>query len=310
MKQITKIVIVCTNSLLVTSFTAPGSTIQRLRTMFSRNTEQAQQIVTQEYTLQGQRPLTITNPYGSVSIKKEWSQDKVALSMSTVATAEQIPAATIEEQQAVNGSLMLSVVCPDADKKTIVNLELIVPEKRDLRITTNKGGIYVENIQAGIAATTLSGPIQLTHISGTIMAKTEKKGAIIIDKTHGNIKVTANKGDITILNTTDSVLASTERGSVHLTCQKLPATSKLNIHANSGKIIVDLPQEVNADLMAKTKSGTVVCNHFVTIKPFTTQWNKNAWKHLKHEICGTLGTGEALISIQSDRGNIKIGKYA
>ena len=312
MKHVTKIIIVCTGSLLLTTgITSPGASTQRLRKFFSKNAEMPQLTMTQEYPVGKTGGITVTNPYGSITIKKEWAQEKIALSTITQNGATQeLPLTRIDEQQLANGDLKLTVACANADKKTVVNVELIVPEKRDLKLDTTVGAITIENIQAGISATTTQGPIQLTAVRGTVVAKTVKSGSITIDKARGNIKATTDKGAINLYNTTESVVASTGKGSVNVTCQKLPSTGKLNVHTISGKISVKLPHEINADLMAKTKYGAVTCDHFVTIKPFTTQWNKNAWRHLKHEICGTLGTGEALISIQNDRGNIKIGKYA
>lgn len=310
MKQVTKIIIVCTSGLCISGFMAAGTTTQRLRRFFSRTAETPQQTITQEYPLADLCGITIANSYGDITIKKEWSQEKIALSaLQQAGTTPDMPPAYIDEQLLPNGDRSLTVVCPGADKKTIINVELIVPEKRSLKLTA-RDGITIGNIQATITATTSQGPIQLTGVQGTVVAKTEKNGSICIDKARGNIKATTCKGNISLLNTTESVLVSTGKGSVQITCQKLPATGKLNVHAASGKIVVKLPHEINADLMAKTKHGAVTCDHFVTIKPFTTQWNKHAWRHLKHEICGTLGTGEALISIQSDYGNIKIGKYA
>lgn len=312
MKHVTKIIMVCTGSLLLTTgITSPGASTQRLRKLFSKNSDTPQLTMTQEYTLSRPGGITVTNPYGSITIKKAWAQEKIAVSTIThTGSAQDMPLTRIDEQQLPNGDLKLSVVCANADKKTVVNLDLIVPEKRDLKLDTTLGAITIENIQAAISATTTQGPIQLTAVRGTIVATTVKSGSITIDKARGNIKATTDKGSINLYNTTESVVASTGKGSVNVTCQKLPSTGKLNVHTISGKISVKLPHEINADLVAKTKYGAVTCDHFVTIKPFTTQWNKNAWRHLKHEICGTLGTGEALISIQNDRGNIKIGKYA
>ncbi len=312
MKHVTKIIVVCTGTLVWATGSIYAGPTARLRQIFSRSSQTPAQTMTQEYAIKGSGGITITNPYGSVTIKKEWGQDKVALSTITQCGTNQEMAnmTSVQEQQLANGDLVLTIACPHADKKTIVNVELIVPEKRELKVCTATGAITVENIQAGISATTKEGSIQLRGIRGTIVAKTEKNGSITIDKARGNIKATTSKGDITLLNTTESVLASTGKGSVELTCQTLPATGKLNVHAQGGKVLVKLPHEVNADLVAKTKHGAVICDHFVTIKPFTTQWNKQAWRHLKHEICGTLGTGEALISIHNDRGSIKIGKYA
>lgn len=312
MKHVTKIIIVCTGSLLLTTgITSPGASTQRLRKFFSKNTETPPLTMTQEYTLGKTGGITVTNPYGSITIKKEWAQEKIAVSTIThTGVTQDMPLTRIDEQQMANGDLKLSVACANPDKKTVVNVELIVPEKRELKLDTTLGAITIENIQAAISATTTQGPIQLTAVRGTVVAKTVKSGSITIDKARGNIKATTDKGNINLYNTTESVVASTGKGSVNVTCQKLPSTGKLNVHAASGKIIVKLPHEINADLVAKTKHGAVTCDHFVTIKPFTTQWNKNAWRHLRHEICGTLGTGEALISIQNDRGSIKIGKYA
>lgn len=305
MKYSIKIMMLCTWSMLFNVSFVMTAQQGRLRTLFGK--QKHTETTTKEYALQNSKGITITNFHGQITIASEWKQPTITVeSIKMTQAPDQLAEIGINEKRLPNGDIELSVdSCP---KKCSIDLVLIVPAKVKLKLATKTGDIITQHIQGEIFATTQKGAINLHNTSGCVIAETQKNGSIRISQANGNVKATTEKGSIYLYDTTESIIATTQKGSINVSCKKLPTTGKLNALSRSGSIDIKLPHEVNADLIATTKLGTVVCDHPVTIKPFTTPWNKNAWKHLKHEICGTLGTGEATITLHNQRGNIKIRK--
>ena len=93
-----------------------------------------------------------------------------------------------------------------------------------------------------------------------------------------------------------------------MTAHTIPQKTEINLTSTLGSIELSLPETVNADVQASSKRGTVICQHPVKLKSYTTTLDQAAWKKFKNSIDGTIGTGESRIIVQSDQSNIKIEK--
>jgi hypothetical protein len=82
------------------------------------------------------------------------------------------------------------------------------------------------------------------------------------------------------------------------------------LHTDKGAIELALPTTINATITSKTAQGISICDHYVTLKPYTTKINADTWTRLKKEFEGTMGSGEAEIKLTSLHGNISITKPA
>ena len=74
-------------------------------------------------------------------------------------------------------------------------------------------------------------------------------------------------------------------------------------------ITLSLPTETEADIHAKTHSGVITSDHYLTLKPLTTKLNQQAWSNIKKEINALLGGGGSQINMLSTTGNIRILEY-
>lgn len=152
----------------------------------------------------------------------------------------------------------------------------------------------------------MQGNIEVCNARNSIDACTQEKGAILFNNPHARIKAQTHNGNITILDSYHSVVASTENGNIKWHAKEVPSTSIINLASISGTISAHVPTEVNAELQAYTERGTITSDHLITLKPFTTQLNRQAWRRLQKEVEGTLGSGEAQIKLSSVKSDIKL----
>jgi len=287
-------------------------TPQRLSTWFNKQAHE--DVVTREYSLEQPGTLTVTNPYGTITIKAEWNQNSIIASAKKRSPSlEHLGSIRIDEQRTGKHDLALSVVLPankELAKKDMptVNLDIVVPVKTQLKLATTHGAIVTDNVHGNVWATTTRGPITLDNTKGMIVAETHDNAHIKITQAQGNVKATTLKGGIHIHDAKGSIMASTEKGPIEIHCKHVPAIGKVCAHAGTGNIHVHLPTNTNAELQARTDRGCVMSDHLITVKPFTTQWNRQTWKKIRKEVYGTLGTGEAQIDLRCRSGNITIAK--
>lgn len=187
-----------------------------------------------------------------------------------------------------------------------IDFDLMVPQKYELRVSNDAGAIVIKNPRAPVCAHTKNGEIDIFNAKNSVEAITSSKGSITVHNPSGHVKAQTNKGNIIIHDAQGTVIANTNFGTIQMYAKNVPSTSTIKLATISGSIVLHLPPDVNADLQASTREGTITSDHLVTLKPQTTQLNKNWWKRLQKEIECTLGTGEAQIKLSSIRSDIKV----
>jgi tRNA threonylcarbamoyladenosine modification (KEOPS) complex Pcc1 subunit len=187
-----------------------------------------------------------------------------------------------------------------------IDFELIVPQKLAVNVHANDGLIKVCQSYCPVRASTDKGSIEIVSAHNSVDAVTHQKGAITFYNPESRIKAQTNNGNIMIIDAQSSIAANTNYGSIELFAKEIPSTSSIKLATNSGSIVLHLPPDVNADLQASTKYGVITSDHYITLKPHTTQLNRTTWKRLQKEVDGTLGSGEAQITVSSVRSDIKL----
>lgn len=258
----------------------------------------------QEIKIPHNGTLTIKNTAGSISIK-EWNQDTVQLKVTKQAFKEELLSKTTVEALHQDNTLLLTTQHKTADHSTLVHYELIIPHNTKLNVATGEGNIVIDKLNAPVKAVARTGTIAINGTKAAVDASTET-GNITINNVSGAVRAEAVSGDIFIYGAQHTIVAKTKSGKIVTECTTVPSLDTIILNTQSGDINLALPHKTNADLQAHTGKGTLTCDHFVTIKPHTTQLNKKTWSRLKREVAGTLGTGEATIKISAGTGNIKI----
>jgi hypothetical protein len=240
-----------------------------------------------------------------IKIKTDWNQNNISFKALKKASKENLAKISIQVDTSDPDSIRVTTLVADASVQGSVDYTLMVPKHMAIRLKTKKGTIKVKRFDGQVWATTDNGTIEIAHVTHKIFAQVTDNGSIKIEKSNGAIQATANNGNIWISDTKQSVAATTGNGSIDLRAASVPSTSSINLSA-SGTLQVSLPHDTNAHVVAHTKKGKILSDHYVTLAPQTTKLNPQAWSHIQKNIEGILGSGEADIKLSSSAGSIKI----
>lgn len=263
------------------------------------------EIIFEEYALKN-GTLLIKNKRGDILVKTGTDSDKIFLkAIKKSADPLDLPKICFSKFTADN-TLTLESKYDEKIMKGSLDFELIVPPSVAVNIATHEGNISAKNVHNPIMLTTSYGNIEIIQAHNTIKALCHKKGSIKIDQPMATVNAYTNIGNITIYDAHASIFATADHGTIESHSTLVPSTSIIKVSTISGAINVYLPPDVNAQLFAETKFGTITSQQTVTVNAFATQLNNAAWKRFKKEIEGTLGSGEAQIKLSSVNSNIKL----
>ena len=230
------------------------------------------EILTKEFKFNPESNLEVSIPKGNITIKT-WNNNKLLVEIEKKGSPEDIKATKVIFREREKENSLQIIVSHKTEDVANTNLNILLPKSANLKsICTDKGTTKIEGID-------------------------------------GAIHVTIYEGDIDIKNSINYVNAKTNRGSITLRQKRFEDNGSIFLETLNGDIQLYLPKETNAELSAKTNSGKVTSELFITTKPVTTKLNKNTWKQFSKEAYGTLGNGGAPITLDTDRGNISINEY-
>lgn len=279
---------------------------EAVQNLFKRSSHE--EIIQKEYSCADKKKIAINNVYGSISVASEWGKDTLLVTATKkAAKPELLDTISFNDHHSTKQAIIIDTTCSAESKKVSLDYAIIVPQHLRLELTTHTGDIIIKEAHSDVfVKTTHKGNIEIDRAHGTIHAFAEKTGTITIHQADENIKAATECGNITIHNAKKSIIASTQKGIISIDCVDVPSTSKVALSTQTGNIILRMPTQTNADLQAHTDKGTLLCEHYLTVKPLTTQLNSHAWNRFKKEVDGTIGTGEAHITLHAGIGNIKI----
>lgn len=251
--------------------------------------------------------ISINNINGPITIKTGWKKKKLCLkTIKRAKKQEGIDNLDIIIDTSTNHHLAISTHQVNKKLAGSVEYELIVPAFLDVTLTISESGdVLVKNVDGNITVAA-NDSISIINAKKTVSAQTFKKGSILISNASGPVRAISYHGNITGETIANSFVAQTITGKVTVAYKTLPATSAVNLETTSGNICLMLPTNTNAEIHGYTAHGTVLSDHYITLKPYVTQLNNYAWNRFKKEVDGTLGSGDAHIALHSMKGNLKI----
>ncbi len=282
-------------------------TKEKFASLFGSNTKT--EIIQKEIPRTTQKTLVIENNQGAIKIKTDWNQNLISLTATKKASSDHLAKIVINIDTSNADVIKLKTVFQDDTVKGSVDYTLMVPKQMAIHLKTGKGTIKVKRFDGQVWANTDNGTIEIAHVTNKVIATVTETGSITIEQSNGTIQAATNDGDIVINDAKQSVVATTAHGDITLQVSHVPATSAIRLDA-AGALQVYLPQETNAHLKAYAHNGKVFSDHYITLASQTTKLNSQAWNQLQKNIEGTIGTGEAEISLSSSGGSIKILDYA
>jgi len=266
-------------------------------------------VIQKEFPLAQKGSVSIKNIWGDIIVKK-WKQEMVQIKITKSTTKPEFSEQVSIKIRASEKQIIIETKeTKEAAGKVEVKIELLVPEKTKINAITKKGSIKIEDLHAEAKARTQNGNIEIANVQGTIITSSDY-GNIKICNSCKDIRAHTLNGNITIDQATKNIVARTKKGTICTTCKNAYSLDTISLSTKSGNIVLELPEQINAEVLAKTKKGKITSEHFITMKPQTTQLNKKTWARMRKEVDGTLGNGDASIKLTAGSGNIKINKIA
>jgi len=278
-------------------------TKEKLSSLFGTNTKT--QIIQKDIQRTTQKTLIVENHQGAIKIKTDWNQNVISLTAIKKATDENLAKISVLIDTNNSDSIRMKTIFQDDTVKGTVDYTLMVPKQMTVRLKTGKGNIRVKRFDGTIWANTDNGTIEISNVSNKIMATVNESGHIFVEQSKGSIQASTQDGNIQISDAKQSVVASTGNGSIMLQASKVPAAESIYLSA-TGALHVYLPDGTNAHLKAQATHGKIFSDHYITLASQMTKLDSQSWAQLQRNVEGTLGTGEAEISLSSLNGSIKI----
>jgi len=140
------------------------------------------------------------------------------------------------------------------------------------------------------------------------------EGDISIKGLSGNIDAQTIDNTITITEGNGSVVAHTTTGDILVQRKNMSTESCLNAQSEQGNITIAIPQDMRAEIQAKSPTGKIYSDLFVTVHPHTILLNDEEFKKLRKNVHCSIGQSmtsksESLMILYSEQGTIKITHY-
>ncbi len=221
------------------------------------------------------KTLELLAQHGSISIHT-WKQTGAVLECKKTGNQLQLDQTTITAVQH-DDLLQIKTLVQDKKNSASVTITLIIPENASVKIKTHTGDIVIK------------------HVNNTINAQTDA----------GNITIVDGSGDIDIV---------TKSGDMLIQREHMLNTDHITALANSGNIILQVPQHMHSQISALTKNGKVYSDLFIKVHEKTTKLNDEVYRQQKQQVVGSIAKdGSALIAgsinLETKNGTIKIQNY-
>lgn len=230
-----------------------------------------EEVVTHEHKLAPGAHISIENDHGDISITT-WNKNAIMLEATKKGSEAAIKNTKIDLTYTTNG-LSIKTVCLHPEDTCTISFSIIVPADTFLDIVkTERGNIKVIN------STT---PISLT----------------------------SNHGDISVTDAQSSVNVHTKCGYITIsTTPALTSDNKVIAFTEKGTITIQIPENTNAHLYAKTLHGSVSTEQPITLDARTIEKiSTKTITQLKRDVQGSLGSGNGpKFKLHTNKGNIKV----
>jgi hypothetical protein len=180
------------------------------------------------------------------------------------------------------------------NRRGCVNLCIRIPRDMQVWVAASNGRIEVDGIHGRVRARSTNGSATVTNVVGDIeVATTNAKvscnctcGKLMARSSNGKIEIGAHRG---------SIDASTSNGLIRA-CVEDVGREGVQLATSNGRIALDLPEEVDADVDIRVDNG-VIRNHRALEK---------VSRDSDGVVVGRLGAGGAAIKLRTSNGSISV----
>jgi DUF4097 and DUF4098 domain-containing protein YvlB len=156
-----------------------------------------------------------------------------------------------------------------------MDIEVLVPNRTDLRLSAHNNGIIVENVEGEIEVTSHNGAIRMTGVAG-------------------------------------SVVADTHNGNVQVVLTRIGGDRPMAFLSYNGDVDVTLPAAAKANLKLRSDNGDIFTDFDVQIRPTAPQTSRGAGGGTRIEsnssINGAINGGGPEFELRTYNGDIMVRK--
>jgi hypothetical protein len=195
-----------------------------------------------------------------------------------------------------------------------LSTEVRMPKNADLQLDTSDGHVELSDMKGNIVVHTSDGAIKASQLAGTIEIRSSD-GDIDADTLTGTFKIHSGDGKISATHLDGKCDASTSDGSIHVAGRfdsldikssdgavtaraetGSTMSSGWNIKTTDGRIDLDVPKALQANLDASTRDGSISLGLPVSVQG---EIGKKA-------VHGTINGGGATLYIHTGDGSIRL----
>ena len=178
------------------------------------------------------------------------------------------------------------------NRRGYVNLELRVPRGMSTEVIASNGRVGIENLCGSVHARSSNGSVDITDVVGNIEVQTSN-AKVCCSGTCGHLIARSSNGKIELLEHRGSIDASTSNGLIRACIDEMGGNG-VRLATSNGRIVLELPEEVNADVDIRVDNG-VIRND----RPL-----RRADRDRNGQLRGRLGRGGAPIKLRTSNGSV------
>ena len=164
------------------------------------------------------------------------------------------------------------------NKSVSVSLDVQVPNRTHLELTTHNGSIRITDITDRLNATTHNGKVTAEQISGTTELHTHN-GSVICREISGDTQLKTHNGGIKVFYSEDA-----------------PSVCNISLITYNGGIELATPSNFSGEVEASTHNGSINTELPITVKG----------KVSRRKLTGTIGTGQGKLHLETHNGSIRL----
>lgn len=204
-----------------------------------------------------------------------------------------VPESTSVEAATGSGSTTIGDVRGPVNARTGSGSIHIGAVGSEVAAKSGSGSIEIQRAGGRLDAETGSGSITAEGVNGPITARSGSGSIELVQTGEGDVDVQSGSGSIRIAGIRGGLRAEASSGSIRVEGELM---GDWHLDGNSGRIIVDLPDDAAFELDARTRSGGIDLDHPVTVQGRIS----------KNELRGTVRGGGHLLEIDSGSGSVRI----
>ncbi len=159
-----------------------------------------------------------------------------------------------------------------------VSLDVMVPNRTDLELTTHNGSIRITNITGRLNGTTHNGKVTAEQVSGTVELRTHN-GSVICREVSGDTQLKTHNGSVKLYYS-----------------EAAPSVCNISLITYNGSIELAAPSNFSGEVDASTHNGSIRTNLPITV----------VGKVSKSKLTGTIGAGQGKLHLETHNGSIRI----